>query len=234
MRLVYWQGSASTSMGSWRPGCRRRRAANLTPLLRAHAHAVQEALAEALARGGDGRREALAALDGRGEGPGLGALTDDDGGTLGADPVLQVQDIVLPLADWLAALLDDPDAETRATALRVLVKLGDERVTAARIGAAVCDGSTLLASAATFAAARIARDHPASTPAIVTAVALTLGDDSWRHRLAAVEALGALGAPGLKALDRARADRNALVRATALELLARHSIDLPAPPSRMP
>jgi HEAT repeat protein/Flp pilus assembly protein TadD len=207
---------------------------DLTPLLRAHARAIQDALADALARGGDARREALAALDRRSDGPGLGALAGDEDAAGGPDASAAIREIVLPLADRVAALLDDADADTRAAALRVLAKLGDERVTAARVAAAVADGSATLAAAATFAAARVAHDRPGAAPALASALAPALADESWRRRLAAVEALAPLGAPGVAALDRARNDRNPIVRAAATEATARHAIDLPAPPSRMP
>ena len=72
-----------------------------------------------------------------------------------------------------------------------MVKLGDDRVTPARIAAAAADGSALLAGAATFAAGRVARVRPASAPAIAAALAPALGDESWYRRLAAVEALTA-------------------------------------------
>src|SRR4029077_85433 len=96
---------------------------DLTPLLRAHARALQDALAEGLKRGGDSRREALAVLDGRGNGPGLGPPSAEEDATVPPDAVLAVQEIVLPLADRVAALLDDPDPEIQASALGVLVKL---------------------------------------------------------------------------------------------------------------
>ena len=58
--------------------------ADLTPLWRAHTRELQDLLAEAIARGGDARHDALAALDSRPDGPALGALTPDTDAALGA------------------------------------------------------------------------------------------------------------------------------------------------------
>ena len=73
--------------------------------------------------------------------------------------------------------------------LDVLVKLGDERVTPARIAPATRSGSPVLSAAAVFATARLARDRPgpAAPPSRPPSPALT--DESWRTRLAAVEIL---------------------------------------------
>ena len=129
----------------------------------------------------------------------------------------RIREIVLPLADRVAALLDEPDVEIQASALRVLAKLGDERVTPGAGG-----GRRLRTDP------RCARPPPrspppasrASAPApprrIAGALAPVLSDESWRRRLAAVEALAALGrARARRTLERARADKNPIVRAAA-------------------
>jgi HEAT repeat protein len=183
---------------------------DLAPLWRAHTRELQDLLADALAHGGDARHEALAALDARPEGPALGALTAGPELALTAETAAAIREVVQPLADRLAGLLDDGDVETRAAALRVLAKLGDERVTPARI-----------ASAAAFAAGRSAGLRPATAPAIAAALAPLLGDESWRRRMAAVDALAALGPAGVALLERTRADKHAVVRAAALEALAK-------------
>ena len=133
------------------------------------------------------------------------------------------REIAWPLADQVAAALDDPDRRTRAAALRVLAKLDDERLTPARLAEAVADGAPLLADAAVDgrpdpgsgpSGARRAnrrRDRPAADRRRLVAAA------SWSCRLSAVELLAALGPAGLPPLDRAASDRNALVRAAALE-----------------
>jgi HEAT repeat protein len=137
----------------------------------------------------------------------------------------------------LVALLDDPDGTTRAMALRVLAKLGDERATPARVAVAVTgsDRSPQLSAAAVFATARIVRDRPDTVSAFAYALSPFLGDDSWRRRLTAIEALASIGPAGHAALERARTDRNPLVRASVAALLAGHGpIDLPATPATMP
>ena len=194
---------------------------DVSPLWRGHTRELHELLADALARGGDARREALTAIDSRADGPALGPLTPE-GTQLSPETAAAAREVVAPTADRLAALLDDADAETRAAALRLLVKLGDDRVTPVRIAAAAADGSPLLAGAAAFAAVRVARARPASGPAIAAALAPALADDSWHRRLAAVEALAALGQPGLALLERARGDRHAVVRAAVVTALAGH------------
>jgi tetratricopeptide (TPR) repeat protein len=193
----------------------------LTPLWRGHTRELQELLTDALARGGDARHEALIVLDYRPDGAGLGALTGDADGALGPETTAAVREVVQPMMDRLASLLDDADPETRAAALRVLAKLGDERVTPARIATAAFDASPALAGAAAFAAARTASTRPGLAPAVAAALAPVLGDESWRRRLAAVEALSGLGPAGLTLLDRTCGDKHAVVRGAALEALAR-------------
>jgi tetratricopeptide (TPR) repeat protein len=193
--------------------------ADLTPLWRAHTRELQNLLAEALARGGDARQDALAALDSRPDAPALGALTPD--ANLAADAAAATREIVQPLADKLASLLDDPDVDARATALRVLAKLGDDRVTPARIAAAAFDAAPANAAAAAFAAARIAAARPGQATAIAAALAPVLGDDWWRRRMAAVDALAGVGPAGVALLERTRDDKHAVVRAAALEALAK-------------
>jgi tetratricopeptide (TPR) repeat protein/HEAT repeat protein len=195
--------------------------ADLTPLWRGHTRELQDLLADALARGGDARHEALVALDSRPDGPGLGALTPEADVALGQEAAAAVREVVQPVADRLASLLEDGDVETRAAALRVLSKLGDERVTPARIATAAFDASPALAGAAAFAAARLTSLRPATAPAIAIALAPLLGDESWRRRMAAVDALAALGPAGVALLERTRGDKHAVVRAAALEALAK-------------
>jgi HEAT repeat protein/thioredoxin-like negative regulator of GroEL len=193
----------------------------LTPLWRGHTRELQELLADAIAHGGDARHEALVVLDYRPDGPGLGALTGDASVALGQEAAAAVREVVQPMADKLASLLDDADPETRAAALRVLAKLGDDRVTPARIATAAFEASPALAGAAAFAAARTASLRPALAPSIAAALAPVLADESWRRRLAAVDALSGLGAAGVALLDRTRADKHAVVRSAAVEALAR-------------
>jgi tetratricopeptide (TPR) repeat protein len=206
-------------------------AGDLTPLWRAHTGEIDAVLSEALSRGGGARRAALDALDDRTDGPGLGALAPPE--ALPPDTLAALREVAWPLADKVAAALDDPDRRTRAAVLRVLAKLDDERLTPARLADAVGDGASVLADAAVAAAQILVRAHPPLGATIATAIAPLAADDgtaSWTCRLAAVELLATLGPAGLTPLDRAANDRNALVRAAAIAALDRLRSG-PKPPS---
>ena len=206
----------------------------LLPVVRTHIAVIQGALIESLAEGGDSRREALSALDRTDDGLALGALPlEGDGGTP-AEIAAMVREVVAPMADRLAALVDDEDEVVRAATLRLLAKLGDHRLTPARLARALADGSPLVTSAGVFATGMIGRDRRANTAPFVIGFAPLLSSASWRQRLAAVEALGTLGPAARTALDRAKSDPHPLVRGAALDALTRHAIDLPAAESRMP
>jgi len=196
---------------------------DLAPLWRGQTRALENLLAESLAHEGDLRRAALAALDSRSDGPGLGALAPEADGAPSPDTALALREIALPLCDRVAALLDDPAAGIRASALRVLAKMDDERVTPARLAEAVRDGSAALAGAAILATHEMARARPLLRPAIAMAVAPLLSDNespgAWRRRFAAVEVLAALGPPGRTYLGPATADRHPVVRQAAREAL---------------
>lgn len=188
----------------------------LKTLWQVHAKELQEALGQALSAGREARLEALLALDAHPDRIALGALSEDEESSKAAESAQALRELVLPLADRLFALLDDPEADVRATALRVLVKLGDERVlTGPRIATAINDDSVAVTAAGTMAAARVARERPALIPNVAASIAPALGDESWRRRLAAVETLNALGPSTAAVLERARGDRNAIVRAAA-------------------
>ncbi len=200
-------------------------AGDLTPLWRTHTGEIDAILSEALRRGGSARRAALEALDARTDGLALGALAPMGDAPSTPETAVAAREIGWPLADGIAPALDDPDRRTRALALRVLAKLDDERLTPARIADAVADGAPVLTNAALSAAQILVRAHPASAAPIAGAVAPLVIDDgsaaSWSCRLAAVELLALLGPPGLPPLGRAVNDRNALVRAAALEAVDR-------------
>ena len=206
----------------------------LLPVVRTHTAVIQGALSESLAEGGDSRREALSALDRTDDGLALGALPlEGDGGTP-AEIAVTVREIVAPLADRFAALTDDEDEVVRAATLRLLAKLGDPRVTPARLARALADRSPLVTSAGVFATGISGRDHRANAAPFVLGFAPLLSSASWRQRLAAVEALGTLGPAARTALDRVRSDPHPLVRSAAVDALTRHAIDLPAAESTMP
>ncbi|HZL18662.1 MAG TPA: HEAT repeat domain-containing protein [Polyangia bacterium] len=198
---------------------------DLAPLWRAHTRALVDILSEALTGGGALRRDALAALDSRQDGPGLGALEPQTEAQPSADLASALRAVAVPLADRIAILLDDPDREVRAAALRVLAKLGDARATPARVADAAADGSPPLAEAAVVAARQLRRSRPSMAMAVAAAVGPLLSEDvaaaPWRRRLAAVEVLAELGPPGRPYLDRAVADRHPVVRQAARESLAR-------------
>lgn len=201
---------------------------DLTPLWRAHTGELDAILADALSRGGSARRAALDALDARTDGPGLGALAGPESAPSAPEAASAAREIAWPLADQIAAALDDPDRRSRAAALGVLAKLDDERVSPVRLADAVAQGAPQLADAAVAAARILVRAHPALAAPIAAAIAPLLADDdsrtsavSWGGRLSAVELLAVLGAPGLPLLDRATRDRSPLVRAAALEALSR-------------
>jgi tetratricopeptide (TPR) repeat protein len=191
---------------------------DLAALARAHTRELTELLSEGLAGSAPERREALDAVDGDGEGLALGALLPD--ASLSPETMSVAREVILPVADRLMAALDDADPEIQATALRVLAKLGDERVSPSRIAAAAYNGAPALAAAAIFAAERLARDRPGSAASIAGAVAPLLSDERWVCRLTAVEVSSVLGSAGAIALERARADRHPVVRAAALGGLA--------------
>ena len=114
-----------------------------------------------------------------------------------------------------------PDAETRATALRVLAKLGDDRVTPARIAAAAFDAAPALAAAAAFAAARVTATRPGQAPAIAAALAPRAGRRFMAAPHGRGRCAGGVGPAGVALLERTRADKHAVVRAAALDALAK-------------
>jgi tetratricopeptide (TPR) repeat protein len=199
-------------------------AADLTPLLGTQAGEIDALLGEALARGGAARRAALDALDARADGPGLGALAPVGSAPLPAAATAALREIAWPLADRIAAGLDDPDRRVRAAALRVLAKLDDERLSPAQLAEAVTDGAPVLGDAAVTAARILVQAHPPLAAPLAAAIVPLLTDEntvSWSSRLSAVELLAVLGPAGLPGLERAASDDHPLVRAAAADALAR-------------
>jgi tetratricopeptide (TPR) repeat protein/HEAT repeat protein len=207
-------------------------AADLTPLIGSATGEIDTLLGQALARGGPARRAALDALDARDDGLGLGALVPAADGPLGPGAATALREVAWPLADRVAAALDDPDRRAKAAAIRVLAKLDDERLTPARLAEAVTDGAPALAAAAVSAARIMVEAHPGLAAPIAAALAPLVTDDSgpsWSSRLAAVDVLAVLGAAGLPTLERAASDRHPLVRGAAAEALARARPPRPRP-----
>ena len=71
-------------------------------------------------------------LDSRTDEPGLGALAPAGNDVIAPEAAQAVREVAAALADAVADALDDPDRAIRGTALSVLAKLGDGRITAAR------------------------------------------------------------------------------------------------------
>jgi tetratricopeptide (TPR) repeat protein/HEAT repeat protein len=182
---------------------------------------LREALGQALNRGGATRQRALEALDSRNDGPGLSPLVPEGAGPLGPGVAAGVRDVVMGLRDRLATLMDDADLDTQAMALRVLVKMGDERVTTARVTLAAAGRTQALRDAAAFAARWQAHASPRTAPALAQALVRVLATSpAWESRLSVVTALGGLGDAGAGGLERALEDDNPLVRAAAASELA--------------
>jgi hypothetical protein len=183
---------------------------------------VSTLLIGALGGGPERRLAALAALDARNDGIGLGALGTSR--PLAPATGAALNAIAGFVRDAVAARLDDGVPAVRAGALRVLAKLGDARLTAGRVAAAAAGGPEERAAAVAIAR-RWAGDAPRDARALADALATALAShggpaepaDGWEARLGLVEALSATGEPGLPALARARDDANPIVRAAALE-----------------
>src|SRR6185369_4045871 len=176
----------------------------------------------------------LRALDNEADAAAAGAPAPTGDHGVASDATVAAREIAWPLADGIAVGLDDPDRQTRALTLRVLAKLGDERLTPARLADAVADGAPVLADAALSATQILLRTHPDLAAPIAGAVAPLVSASrsatSWGGRLAAVQLLAMLGPPGLPALDRAMDDPNAVVRAAALAAVNRARSSGPRPP----
>jgi hypothetical protein len=194
-----------------------------------HKREVGQSLADALSRPGPSRQRALESLDSRADGPGLVPLAPGGSAPLALGVAAAVREVAGGQQDRLAGLMSDVDPETQGLAMRILVKLGDPRVTPARIAAAAASKSQTLRETAAFVAARKTRTSPAAPAAIAEALAPLLAEASpWEVRLSAVAALGALGEPGARPLERALGDDSPLVRAAAAQALAGTEAATPA------
>src|SRR6185369_7611517 len=98
---------------------------------------IRQLLTRALEQSPESRARALIALDGREDGLTLGRLAP--GGAAGppAATAVTLEKIGGGLSPVLFRFLDDPDAAIRATSLRILAKLDDERLTPAQVVALV-------------------------------------------------------------------------------------------------
>jgi HEAT repeat protein len=190
---------------------------------------LQQILSEAMSRGGVWRRRALESLDSRNDGPGLWPLAPEGDAPQPAAVASAVRELAAALRDRLAGLLDDADPTNQALAVRVLVKVGDARVTPARIAAAAGGKAPALRDAAAFCARWQARANPAAAPALAAALGAALAEaSSWEPRLALVTALGAVGPAATSPLERALEDDSPMVRAAAAAALASVEAATPA------
>jgi tetratricopeptide (TPR) repeat protein len=204
---------------------------------------LASALRDAPAR----RLAALAALDSRDDGPGLGPLVATGAAPLSAPTSSAVVAVGDALRDALASNLDDDDAAVRAAALRVLVKCGDARATVRRVALAAAAGpeereaavavarrwnvaspsdaralaNALTSTLAAAEATAVARDRAGEPSAARTAD--RTADRSWEARLGVVDALAAMGSFGAAGLQRALGDESVLVRAAATAALSSSS-----------
>ncbi|HET6283302.1 MAG TPA: HEAT repeat domain-containing protein [Polyangia bacterium] len=186
---------------------------------------VEQILGDALGLSRGTRRHVLSLLNSRDDGLGLGPLCADGNGEISPATSHALRTIAESVRGRVAALLDDADPEIQGLALRLLAKLGDPRVTPARIAALAAlagqhPGPVTAAAAASAAAVQVRARAQAAGP-IVQAVVPLFTDPAWQRRLAAVEVLRAVGAPGRPPLETALGDPNVVVRAAAAAALGR-------------
>ncbi|HEV3031647.1 MAG TPA: hypothetical protein VG319_08375, partial [Polyangia bacterium] len=200
--------------------------ADATVLWRDDTRPVLNALERALRDTGWQRRAALAALDGRLDGPGLAPLVAGAATPVVPATAAAVAAIAAATRDAVAARLDDGEVGVRAAALRVLAKSDDPRVTLHRLVRAAAGGPEEREAAAAVAR-RWAQTSPSAARALAEALTSAFaaqpassGDEAWQARLGIVRALAATGGPSVTGLHRALGDPNLLVRAAAAAALA--------------
>jgi tetratricopeptide (TPR) repeat protein len=195
--------------------------ADATILWRDDTRPVVDALERALRDAGWRRRAALAALDGRRDGPGLAPLVAGAATPVASATAVALAAIAAGTRDAVAARLDDGEVGVRAAALRVLAKSDDPRVTPHRVARAAA-GDAEERDAAAAVARRWAQTSPSAARALAEALTSAFdarpaasADEAWPARLGIVRALAATGGPGATGLRRALGDSNVLVRAAA-------------------
>jgi len=124
---------------------------------------VRDLIVAALATPGAGRTRALAALGGRDDGAALAPLVPAGAEPLAPATAAAVAEVAAGARDAVAALLDDADPEARASALRILAKAGDGRVSAARVVKAAA-GPAPMRESALFVARRWATARVPALP----------------------------------------------------------------------
>ena len=206
------------------------------PLWIERVRGVQQILGDALGLSRETKRHVLSLLNSRDDGIGLGPLCAEGSHEISQATSQALGAIADGVRERVAALLDDADPEIEGLALRLLAKLGDSRVTPARIAALAArtgphpggppGGPATTAAAAASAASAQVRARAQSAGPIVQAIIPLLADPAWERRVAAVEVLRAVGAPGRPPLESALGDPNLVVRAAASSALGR-----PEPPT---
>jgi tetratricopeptide (TPR) repeat protein len=170
----------------------------------------------ALGRTPEWKLRALTALDSRAAGAGLGRLAPAGVTELTAATAAALRQIGGAVRERVFALLDDPSPDVRAMALRVGIKLGDARLTPARIAAAARGQGGELGRGVGQAARLQVGLHPEMASAwAAQAGALLASRGSWEGRLSGVEILAELGQAGRPALEAALGDPSPFVRSAA-------------------
>jgi len=204
-------------------------ASDRTTLWIDHASVVGQILARGLGQSRETRLRVLTLLDSRDDGLALGALTPTAPAKPRPPSMAALEELVHGLAAQLLALVDDADPTVQAPALRVMAKLGDNRITPAKIIALINRAPTLLADAAGFATARWIARHPDGAAGFVALASAALNDGGpVERRLATVEVLRQAGGEARRPLEAALADQSPFVRVAAVEALADHAASVQA------
>ena len=194
-----------------------------------HAGTTGRILARALGQSRQSRLRALAALDDCDDGLALGVLTPGGAGKLAPASTAALEELVRGLSAQLFPLVDDADPSVQGAAMRVMAKLGDDRLTPVKIVAVVSRAPTVLADAAAFAANRWITRHPDGAVELVAAAGTALTDpSSVERRVATIEVLRRCGDGRGRPLEAALTDQSSFVRAAAVEALADREASVPA------
>ena len=199
-----------------------------------HAAEIGDLLQGALSGPVDQRRRALAALDSREAGPGLGRLLAGNITLLSTRAVGALAEVVRRVREPLGQLLTDAEAGIRLRALRVATKLADERVTATHIVAALADAADRVpagpgwdgldpAEVAVAALEAQKKRGRLDSEALWREAGPLLRHPSWAVRLGTVQALKVGGTPPPALIEHALSDHHPLVRTAAQQAFARPS-----------
>jgi hypothetical protein len=199
----------------------RPRRADLTRSGGAHTRELQDLLADALGRGGTragcpGRARQAAPT------AGASARSRPTPMSRRSRDRRRDREVVQPLADKLA-ICSTSRHRRRAQRRCAAGKLGDDRVTPARIAAAALRlRRPRSRRAAAFAAAASAREA-AQAAGDRRALATGAGDDSWRRRIGRRRRAGGVGPAGSRCSSVRAATAHAVVRAAAVDALSQEA-----------